>query len=355
MAYAGDSLTELDSQVDQILQECVANELNRQPILDQRYSLAWGPSVFRFGDDGLDDNMMFAVNDLQDPGHVIVSIRGTNGGAALDWLVEDFYINQMNSWAYAKPFDANIRISNATSIGLSVLQSMSGIVDNASSKLTLRDYLMVQVNNGSLSKITVTGHSLAGALGPTFALWLKDTESNWNSSSGSIPINVLLIAGATAGNADFAHYYDSRLGNSTDRFHNPFDVVPHAWYIPSMEKLDTLYMQDGFDIRPSLVEEGAFDFGISLAKGMNYRQIKEKQSALPGVINPNTRDSSGALSYEGQMLWQHHCGYYNALGITNSMYTVNTSCVTQAYCKKKPTDPECVSMQKPLCTEVPVP
>jgi len=355
VSYAGDFLTQSDSQVDQILETCISEELSRQPVLDNRFSLVWGPSVFRFQDDGLDDNMMYVVNDTQEDGHIIIGIRGTNGGAALDWIIEDFYVNQTKSWPYAKPFDENVRISEGTFIGLSALQNMTGAVGESSTKLALLDYLILRLNSGSLSKITVTGHSLGGALAPTFALWLKDTESHWNNSSASIPINVLPIAGATPGNADFARYYDSRLGDVTDRLHNPFDVVPHAWHIESMKKLDTLYEQEGFNIRPGLKIIGAFDIGMELAGDKNYLQIKNDQPALPGVINPNAKDSSGAINYLGQMIWQHSCGYYNALGITESMYAVNKSCHSKRYCEQNPTNAECIKMQKPRCTAVPIP
>jgi len=353
-SYAGNTLTESDQKVDQILQSCVANELNRQPIFQKRYSLVWGPSVYRFPEADLDDNMMYVVNDQQQPGHVVIAIRGTNGGAALDWLIEDFFVNKTESWAYAKPYNANVRISKATSIGLNALQQMKGAISD-SSMLSVRDYLIARIKSDDLKKITVTGHSLAGALAPTFALWLKDTQAEWNSSANLIPIDVLPIAGATPGNVDFANYYDSRLGAVTDRLHNPFDVVPHAWNIASIRQLDSLYVQDGYDIRPTLLEKEVFDFGIELAKDKHYLQINDAQPALSGVINPDAKDSKGDQTYAAQMGWQHRCGYINALGMTRDIYNTNFSCVTAQYCEENPSDSKCLALQQYACNPVPIP
>jgi len=349
IAYAGDKLKGKDSAVNEILQGCVSDELSRQPVLNGRYSLAWGPSVYRFKLAELDDNMMFVANDSKEPGHIVISLRGTNPTAILDWLVEDFYVTKTEAWNYSNPHNSSIRISKATSIGLTALQSLKGRVNVLPpSEVTLKEYLTRRSVNDGLHKITVTGHSLAGALAPALALWLKDTESSWSKASSGIEIHVLPIAGATPGNAEFAAYYDTRLGANTDRLHNPFDVVPQAWYLPTMHEIDNLYVKDGYKIKPSLPERLAFELGVELAKNKDYRQINQSQPALPGVINPSEK------SFAAQAGWQHHCGYYNALGMTRDIYQVNSYCVTRDYCEDNPTDSKCISLNQYLCNAVPV-
>lgn len=351
ISYSGDQLDNTDAKVDQILQECVSNELARQPILNNRYALAWGPAAYRFDVAFLDDNMMYVAIDKQQPGHIVIAIRGTNPDALLDWFVEDFYVSKTEAWRYANPVNPNSRISKATDIGLTVLQNLIGKVHVLPpSNISLKEYLSRRSRNNGLTKITVTGHSLAGALAPALALWLKDTESSWNTSATTVAINVLPIAGATPGNADFARYYDSRLQSSTNRLHNPFDVVPQAWYLPTMRTLDSLYVNGRYNIKPTLLERGAFDIGIELAKGKDYTQITQSQRPLPGVINPNYEQSS----YASQAGWQHHCGYYNALNMTRSIYKVNSFCVTKQYCNDHPTDSKCLALKEYLCNPVPI-
>lgn len=354
VAYAGDQLINTDPNVDKTLQSCVSNELTRQPILDKQYTLAWGPAAYRFNTTFFDDNMMYAVNDLQNSGHLIIAIRGTNPESISDWFVEDFYVYKTRPWQYAKPFNKSARISQATHIGLSVLQNLQGkvhgallstssVVPSTSAPIApeskLFDYLKARARNKDITKITVTGHSLAGALAPVLALWLKDTESSWNPTpSWPITINVLPIAGATSGNAEFAAYYNQRLGKDTLRLHNEFDVVPKAWYSPTMRKLTYIYNAEKQNIKPNWYERWGFWVGRYLSSGKEYTQICAAQPALKGVINPAAEYNS----YATQAEWQHHCGYYNILGLTKNTYKVNSNCVTPP------------PSNKPLCNAVPI-
>jgi len=352
LAYTGDQLDNTDSKVDEILRGCMVNELSRQyKILKNRFQLAWGPVAYRFDLAFLDDNMMYAVSDSREPGHIVIAIRGTNPDAILDWFVEDFYVAKTVAWSYANPYNSSARISEATQIGLETLQGLKSKISTLPpQELGIQEWLAQLVRGKQLNKLTVTGHSLAGALAPVLALWLKDTQSSWNSGV-PIPINVLPIAGATPGNAEFAAYYNSKLGVTTNRMHNPFDVVPKAWYIPTMQKLKTLYVAGGYNIQPTALEQFAFNFGIEMAQDKNYTQILQYQPAISGVINPNAH-SKGSLTYTAQAGWQHHCGYYNAMQITQDIYEVNSYCVTPSYCTANPFDSKCTALKKHLCTSV---
>ena len=354
VSYAGDELVNRDIAVDEALQACVAWELKRQPILNDRFSLAWGPGVYRFDFAELDDNMMYAVWDNAKHGHLVIAIRGTNPASISDWLVEDFFVNETVAWAYTDPVNQNARISKATDIGLTALQGITGKnhCTDCGGSILLKDFLLENAQNGKLKSITVTGHSLAGALSPAFALWIHDALFP-SKNTPNISIHVLPIAGATAGNAQFAAYYDGILKPTTNRLHNPFDVVPQAWFIPDMRKLDSIYTTDQYAIHPNFLERAAFDLGIELAKDKNYTHINAAQASTGGVINPNALDKHGKLSFATQAGWQHHFGYYNALGMSSKVFNTNSTCLTENYCKQNPTDQQCVALFQVMCQAVP--
>jgi triacylglycerol lipase len=116
------------------------------------------------------------------------------------------------------------------------------------------------------------------------------------------------LAGPTAGNADFAAYYDQELGGSTVRIWNPFDIVPRAWNDESMGKLADLY--EPFT-RADPVERGAIDGLRSVVKDEGYTQIDAAQPSLSGAVQ-----SKGCADWATQAGWQHHWGYQCALGIS---------------------------------------
>jgi len=354
ISYAGDSIDAPDYLSNQIIQPCVEDELKRHQILKKQYSLAWGPFVYRFKDAELDDNMMFAAWNTAEPGQLIISIRGTNFGSVSDWIGEDFYVTKTVEWKYANPINPDARISEATNAGLTVLQNLG---KSNSGKTTLGDFVAEHAVSNKLSSIVVTGHSLAGALAPVYALWLKDTQQKWDpnyAKSNAVEISVLPIAGASPGNAEFADYYDSQLKETTTRLHNPYDVVPQAWYLPTMHEIRNIYATPVSDYRPSTLERAALEFGVELSKGKDYLQITKDTPPTWGAIN--TQDKT----FAGQAGWQHHCGYYNALdmntidGVRNPMVEVNSYCVTKKFCDNNRDSSMCDFREKVKCPLVPI-
>jgi hypothetical protein len=332
ISYAGDNLDNTDAKVEEKLESCLYWELARQPQVANQYKLAWGPAVYRFDYAWLDDNMMYAVRENADPSHLIIAIRGTNPDSISDWFVEDFLVKDTEAWNVGSNVPAGARISQATSIGVHALSN--DLKDRTTGK-TIIDFLSDSVSAGNVNKITITGHSLAGALAPTFALYLSDTRTTWDKNQNT-PINVVAIAGATPGNAVFANYYDNQLGSSTLRLHNHFDVVPHAWDINDMDKLDGLYSSQ--KIEPSLIEKGAFSLGKWLAKDRDYQQILKSAAATPKPYIANLigiEDAGKTITkndYANQAGFQHHCGYYQALGINKTMVQTNSNCLTLSQC-----------------------
>lgn len=315
VAYLGEELTGSDDKVEGELYPCLEAQLRAEPLTNGKWKLTWGPAVYKFDIAHYDDNMLYVVRDAADPAHLAIVTRGTNAKAILDWLLEDLDVDYQVAWRYGDaPSDA--KISQATENGLRVLQTMvpaSGPVPNQTLAQFLKTYSQA---NGAL-QIHVTGHSLGGALAPTLALWLADTRRDWDAS-GQSTIAVVSLAGPTAGNAAFAAYSDSRIGASTTRLHNPYDVVPLAWNYPTMGTIAGLYAPQS---EPERDIRDAIDVARDLVKHKGYTQIRPNAPALSGEV-------SGATSYTEQVVWQHTCGYQCALGLLPGYTPVSLDCKT---------------------------
>jgi len=311
ISYTGSGLDHPDEVVDSVLYRCVANELDTQPLTKGKYELVWGPAVFKFSDAQFDDNMMYVVQ-RQGSRDFVVAIRGTNFSSLSDWIAEDFNVGSTVPWdvpdGQRSTAPPDPRISKATDVGLRVLQTLAPEFSGKAST-TVREFLSGEnANSDGIGRVTVVGHSLAGALAPAFALWLSDTRSRWDANS-STQIMVTALAGATGGNRDYATYYDSQLGDNTRRIHNPEDVVPLAWNMEDLETLPGLYVPNG--INATGTERFLIEQAIDISRDADYAQIVPNAPSLEaGVID-------SATTYIEQAAWQHHCGYYCGLGIAD--------------------------------------
>lgn len=350
IAYVGESMELPDAEADARIESCMVEELARQPVVSDIYTLAWGPKVHRFHDVKLDDNMIYAVWD-QAAGNLVIAIRGTNFKSISDWIDEDFYVSKTVEWPSLVSKNVNSRISQATDTGLSVLKMLAETEGDS-----LLDLISSLNHRGELNMITVTGHSLAGALAPVFALWLKEIQAVQLPSpvypkspiiGKTVKFKVVPLAGATPGNAVFAKYYDDTLGKFTMRLHNPYDVVPLAWYLPDMKTIKNIYWTPTSDIRPSDLEASLIDVGMDLAYDKDYAQIKAGEGPTWGQINHDACYSTFAK----QAAWQHHDGYCNALGIT--MPAVNSYCVDDSFCDQNPRNSKCQYKYQLDCLPLP--
>jgi hypothetical protein len=325
LSYVGDALEGSDDEVEGKLVGCMNTALAAQA---PAWELAWGPAVYHFFSTGLDDNMMYVARERAKPSHLAVVVRGTNPTAFLDWLVEDFDVLDQVSWSTGNP-TGQPKVSKGTSEGLHILQ---GMTPEGAPQQTLEDFLATEASTYPGLRIDVTGHSLGGALAPTLALWLSDTQGGWDPA-GQAEISVYPLAGPTAGNADFAAYYDQRLGSSTVRLWNPFDIVPLAWNHESMGKLADLYEPL---TRAEPIERGAIDGLRSLTRDKGYTQINAAQQSLSGGVQGHICALEEKVSWAAEAGWQHHWGYQCVLGIR-----VDPSA-----------DPECPSKTKTPCPDI---
>lgn len=219
------------------------------------WDLVWGPASFTLPEGILQDNAMFVVEQVSQPGNLIVAIRGTNGDSILDWIVDDMDVWTKLPWPQppGSKLGSQAQISHATHDALDVLlNKLVPTEGQGGCGLSLEAFLTARVSPGM--RISFTGHSLAGALSPTLALWFKQRQGlagGWDAD-GKVSISVVAFAGATPGNTAFAELFDAQLGAACMRIHNERDIVPHAWDALGMASVGDVYESAG--ISPNLIE-----------------------------------------------------------------------------------------------------
>ena len=326
LAYIGDSIKDpVASEVEKRLAGCMT-----QALADEApgWELAWGPAVYRFPVAELYDNMMYVVRQKgspESPGNLAIVVRGTNPPAILDWLVEDFDVVDQVPWPGAPSEFSQAKTSKGASEGLHILR------DKLKWKgQSLTEFLEGEVGQSSGVRVYVTGHSLGGALAPTLALWLEENRAEWDPQDKA-ELAVHPLAGPTAGNADFAAYYDRELGGQTHRIWNPYDIMPLAWNPETMEKVAGLYEPD---FKPGDLDHAAIDGLRDLVKDKGYAQIDPTAKALPGAIQTaNTCNPKKPMDWSSEVWWQHHWGYQCALGILVS-YPSYKECPSSLNCSE---------------------
>jgi hypothetical protein len=276
------------------------------------WKLVWGPGVFQDVPGSVPANTMF-VAEHQRTGELFISIAGTNPLSAYAWFAEDFDVAEVRTWIYGEP-PPGAATSKATLTGLRALQGMvppTGVPgENVSLAAFLKSHMAA--NRGTVN-ITVSGHSLGGALSPTVGLWLADTQQEWDRKQQA-SISVYAYAGPTPGNAEFANYLEARLGDRLHRIFNPLDIVPLAWKVGDLASVKALYTPH---IARSVLWDRAMDYLIVRTNGNSYRQILPQAKPLPGRIHealiwpwmPNI------VNLIGQILYQHTLAYFDLLGI----------------------------------------
>jgi hypothetical protein len=159
----------------------------------------------------------------------------------------------------------------------------------------------------------ITGHSLGGAVSPVVSLWLEDTQPSWNPG-GRARLSCFAFAGPTAGNAEFARYAGSRLGDRIHRVANSLDISPLGWGQEGLERSKSIYAPI-IPASPQINQE--VDVLKRRARNIDYRHVDPDAAPLPGRLN--TSITSFTLStYENYLIQQHYQhseAYFGLLGI----------------------------------------
>ncbi|MDG5496272.1 hypothetical protein [Niveispirillum sp. BGYR6] len=236
--------------------------------LGSGWEIKWGPAVYRDSTSLVAQNSATVFyNDsvtfddgLSYPTYV-VAIAATNFISEYDWVVEDFSVSSTVDWTKynptVTPFPAGPPlatltpvISQGTAIGVSKIANLTP-TNQANGTDSLLAFITGLNNSGNLlpnTRIIFAGHSLAGALSPTFAFYLEAQKllSNFQKTL------VYPTAGATPGNAAFSIAFSLALppqsvigGNPWQSWnmliHNQYDIVPHAWNLTTLNQIPTLY------------------------------------------------------------------------------------------------------------------
>lgn len=282
---------------------------NAAPTIGQ-WSVVWGPSVVQFASAWYAINTMYVAQSAADPAQYVIAIAGTNPSSAFDWLIEDLLVRVQVPWVYALSSAPAAKIALGTAAGLTILQNMkpSGTRPGAGTSLT--DWLQTITGAGAPLRLMVTGHSLGGALSPTLALWLADTQGIpglWDPARRAT-IATMPTAGPTAGNSAFAAYSDQKLGDRVARFNNSLDVVPHAWNLTTLTAIPALYEPKipVSELVNSLVEKAR-----QAAQNGDYTPIQASAPDLPGQVDATLIKSPLAfVNFLMQAGYQHVNAYY---------------------------------------------
>ena len=279
------------------------------------WEVVWGPAVLQLPPGGYALNAMYVASPIGQPTRFVVAMAGTNIPSALDWFLEDLNVSIQVPWT-APPTAGSPAISLATASGLSILVTMKPSTGLPGAGLTLQEFLSLATRSSVAVQVETTGHSLGGALSPALALWLADsqgTPTGWDPQRMA-RVSAMPTAGATPGNLDFANYYDSRLGASTQRFVNSLDPIPHCWSLATIDQLATLYA-------PAIPKSQGIDTLVSLIRAVaskgDYAPILPAAPPIAGTLNSSLINpiATAAANYLTQMGYQHTTAYYLAFDL----------------------------------------
>jgi hypothetical protein len=304
--FAGLSSSQTGHDLDHATFKAISTALEKAAGTIGAWNIVWGPSVVAqpFGS-GVAMNTMYVARSQVSPSQYVIAIAGTNPGSILDWVIEDGLVSWQVPWIYAPLAAPHARISLGTAIGTAILQTMKPSASVPGSGSTLVDFLATITREPV--QIAVTGHSLGGALAPTVALWLADTQgflSHWDPHKRAA-LSALPTAGPTAGNQPFATYSGKKLGASLTPYFNKLDVVPHAWHRAMLEEIPYLYLPEIPALR---IIKDLVKVAVELSKDGDY-------TTLPGLVSlagtfhqvPGNNDLERFL-YE--VAYQHTVAYY---------------------------------------------
>lgn len=317
LAYAGETLKQPlpgDHSIDQSIEKIINYTLPKLSVLQNaqqqaNWRVVWGPVSYTFKHTKLQDNMMYVVQCISNPAEYAVAIRGTNGTAIWDWVEEDFRVLEKKRWPLptGKTVLGTPKISKATDIGLdALLYKMTPAAGIPGAGLSLQQFLSTITNDAV--NVTFTGHSLAGALCEAAGLWFKQSQSipeHWDPQ-GNATVKVVSFAGATAGDSDFARYFNQTMGTACERIHNMNDVVPHGWEKSTLKQLPNLYSSQGIELSEQL--KIALDIVTALVH--DYQQVNTPVG-FTWPLDPQQ------TTYMGQAGVQHRDSYIGALQVEN--------------------------------------
>jgi hypothetical protein len=342
-----------------------------QAVIGNDWTVVWGPEVYVegpiFGTQSLTSANFTTSNAIfvayspgssvgsGTSGRYVVAIAGTNPSSVYDWFTEDFTLAPGTTWQQALQTwgnnqktistgstDANPVITSGTYTGVSSLLAIKSSAAPATG-VTLVEFLN-SVTPGT-STLSVTGHSLGGALAPTLALALVDKSNPLLSNWPAAQVNVYPTAGASPGNQDFANYFFTNFTPSVSAsistspwqvwnavVWNRFDVVPNAWtYEASLVTAPNLFLIPEYylesteydlatcaEIAASVAASAENTKSFMAANGA-FGHLTQPSATPPvtGILNAGVTPENGfsgaadktAIAWLAQVLYQHVTAY----------------------------------------------
>ncbi len=246
---------EINGEPDEI--ETIKSDINKSlkssKTTADKFSIVWGPKAFNIKEKHHEkkyDHVVMIVKNKDNPNDYRLVIRGT--WSKINAIDEDLCVFKTVDWSN---WDTDIpqefkgaKISYGTDLALNTLINGKPINEDTDS-LSLIEALqkiIAEEEKDKILNITVTGHSLGGLLASTIGLYLKKRYINNNN----IRIHACSFAGPTAGNDIFASYSDAVFKGTLSpnvyesnflRIHNNHDIIPLAWAIKDLNKIQDIY------------------------------------------------------------------------------------------------------------------
>ena len=267
------------------------------------WSLVWGPVVWQDASNqsNVADNVMMAAQN-SDTKDIVVAIAGTNPSSAFDRGTEDLGVGTTVTFDSA----SGAWISQGASDGITNLE---GMTDGGNS---LVDFL-----NGlapTNANLVFAGHSLGGALAPSYALYLvfnsKLTTSNFAN------VYVYPSAGPSPGNAAFATLFANTFpaaGSSgfnvwNQNIVNAWDAVPNGW--TTLASLPSLYPPINNGQPLTCVQIMVNDALTPALKGNVYANLPRVTFNRGFEVGLKSPTPGVTCQWLTQAIFQHIAGYF---------------------------------------------
>lgn len=283
------------------------------------WEIVWGPAVYVAKQRDFPDNVMFLAYDRNSPNspRYFLSVAGTNRHSIVDWI-EDLDTGTTNPWPWNNAGN-EVQIANGSYDSLQILGILKANArvggNPVGNPMLLTDYLKNEVSKAGVrpSSMITGGHSLGGALAPILALWLADTQQEWDPNKAISGFASWPSAGPTIGNMAFKEYYNLRIPNTT-RIHNTLDVVPHAWNVTDLNMIPSLY--ERAIGKPDCIQ-GLVKLCIKKVTGIDYEQAGPIDNPLTGTINKSKINPilKPGTNFAIQLVYQHINAYFDLLEI----------------------------------------
>ena len=228
-----DSTIAVQNEAHGFIQGAISNGSLQKIIGQQSLADGWGP-VVRLEPTWTKpyyavSNLMYCLKSTdQESGdlHYTVGISGTDAISTFDWFTEDLAADTLSTWPQGG------KVSNGSLRGYNILKDL---INERGASLLVFLQNEVLSNPGKSISVSVTGHSLGGAMTQVYSSYIR---ANLDSQ---VNVKAWVYAGPTAGNQLFASNLVRQLSGQYYAYNNKLDAIPHAWASSQLNELCGLY------------------------------------------------------------------------------------------------------------------